>query len=66
MTAAKFPVYRDRHSHEFAETPVNEQQVRHLYEGSFMAEARNLVLVGHPCIARISRIAICATARVYS
>ena len=35
-------------SYEFAESPVNEQQVRHLYEGSFMAEARNVVLVGGP------------------
>jgi DNA replication protein DnaC len=48
MTAAKFPVYRDLDSYEFAESPVNEQQVRHLYEGSFMAEARNVVLVGGP------------------
>ena len=27
---------------------MNEQQVRNLYEGSFMAEARNVVLVGGP------------------
>ncbi|WP_083844487.1 ATP-binding protein [Hydrocarboniphaga effusa] len=48
MAAAKFPVYRDLDSYEFAESPVNEQQVRHLYEGSFMSEARNIVLVGGP------------------
>lgn len=48
MSAAKFPVYRDLDSFEFAESPVNEQQIRHLYTGGFMAEARNVVLVGGP------------------
>jgi DNA replication protein DnaC len=48
MSSAKFPVYRDLDSFEFAESPVNEQQIRNLYEGSFMAEARNVVLVGGP------------------
>jgi len=48
MSSAKFPVFRDLDSFEFSESPVNEQQVRHLYEGGFMAEARNVVLVGGP------------------
>lgn len=48
MTAARFPVYRDLDSFEFSESPVNEQVVRHLYEGSFMGEFRNIVLVGGP------------------
>ncbi len=48
MSAAKFPVYRDLDSFEFAESPVNEQQIRHLYTGGFMADARNVVLVGGP------------------
>lgn len=48
MSAAKFPVYRDLDSFEFAESPVNEQQIRHLYTGDFMADARNVVLVGGP------------------
>jgi hypothetical protein len=34
MSAARFPVYRDLHSFEFKETPVNEQQIRSLYAGS--------------------------------
>jgi len=48
MSAAKFPVYRDLDSFEFAESPVNEQQIRQLYSGEFTAEPRNIVLVGGP------------------
>ncbi len=48
MGAAKFPVYRDLDSFEFSESPVNEQQIRHLYSGEFISESRNIVLVGGP------------------
>jgi DNA replication protein DnaC len=48
MSAARFPVYRDLDSFEFKESPVNEQQVRSLYEGGFTEEKRNIVLVGGP------------------
>jgi DNA replication protein DnaC len=48
MSAAKFPVYRDLDSFEFAESSVNEQQIRQLYSGEFSAEPRNIVFVGGP------------------
>src|SRR6266496_2676894 len=48
MSAAKFSVYRDLDSFEFAESPVNEQQIRQLYSGDFTAEPRNIVFVGGP------------------
>jgi len=48
MSAAKFPLYRDLDSFEFAESPVNEQQIRQLYSGEFTTEARNIVFVGGP------------------
>jgi DNA replication protein DnaC len=48
MSVAKFPVYRDLDSFEFAESPVNEQQIRQLYSGEFTTENRNIVLVGGP------------------
>ncbi len=47
-SAAKFPLYRDLASFEFAESPVNEQQIRQLYSGEFTSEPRNVVLVGAP------------------
>jgi len=60
MSAAKFPLYRDLNSFEFAESPVNEQQIRKLYSGEFTSEPRNIVLVGgtgktHLGIARRTR-----------
>ena len=48
MSAAKFPLYRDLDSFEFAESPVNEQQIRQLYSGEFTNEPRNIVFVGGP------------------
>ena len=48
MTSAKFPLYRDLDSFEFNESPVSEAQVRQLYDGDFLSEARNIVLVGGP------------------
>jgi DNA replication protein DnaC len=48
MSAAKFPLYRDLDSFEFAESPVNEQQIRQLYSGEFTSEPRNIVFVGGP------------------
>ena len=46
MSAARFPVYRDLDSFEFKESPVNEQQIRSLYEGGFTEQKRNIVFVG--------------------
>jgi len=48
MAAAKFPMIRDLDSFVFKESPVNEQQIRDLYEGSFTEENRNIVFVGGP------------------
>src|SRR5207244_7552672 len=48
MTVAKFPEYRELATFEFAESPVNEQQIRMLHEGGFIEETRNVVLVGGP------------------
>ena len=48
MSVAKFPVYRDLDSFEFAESPVNEQLIRQLYSGEFTTESRNIVFVGGP------------------
>ena len=46
MAVAKFPEYRELANFEFAESPVNEQQIRMLHEGGFIEETRNIVLVG--------------------
>ena len=43
---AKFPVDKDLDSFEFCNSPVNETQVRTLYEGSFLASRSNILLVG--------------------
>ena len=48
MAVAKFPEYRELANFEFAESPVNEQQIRTLHEGGFTEETRNIVLVGGP------------------
>lgn len=46
MSLAKFPVEKDLDHFEFAESPVNEVQVRTLYEGSFLKDKSNVILVG--------------------
>jgi DNA replication protein DnaC len=43
---AKFPVDKDLDTFEFAASPVNEAQVRTLYEGSFVQARSNVLLVG--------------------
>jgi DNA replication protein DnaC len=48
MAVAKFPEYRELTAFEFAESPVNEQQIRTLHEGGFTEDKRNIVLVGGP------------------
>jgi DNA replication protein DnaC len=48
MTVARFPEYRELANFDFAESPVNEQQIRMLHEGDFFDEMRNVVLVGGP------------------
>jgi len=63
MSVAKFPFYRDLDSFEFAESPVNEQQIRQLYSGEFTTESRNIVFVGGPGTGK-SHLAIAIAAHV--
>jgi DNA replication protein DnaC len=48
LGAAKFPVSRDLDTFDFAHSTVNEAQIRDLYRGSFLDQARNVVFVGGP------------------
>ena len=43
---ARFPVDKDLDRFEFTASPVNEMQVRHLYDGSFLADHTNVIMVG--------------------
>lgn len=43
---AKFPMDKDLDSFEFSESPVNEAQVRSLYDGNFLATRSNILLIG--------------------
>jgi DNA replication protein DnaC len=46
MTIAKLPLAKDLDGFTFASTPINENLVRSLETGAFLAEQRNAVLVG--------------------
>jgi len=46
MGLAKFPVDKDLDQFQFADSPVNEGQVRSLYEGRFLANQSNVIFVG--------------------
>ncbi len=46
LTVAKLPLAKDLEEFDFADTPVNEALVRDLAHGSFIADQRNVVLVG--------------------
>ncbi len=46
MGQAHFPLQCDVESFEFADTPVDETQLRTLYQGTFIAEQRNLIFIG--------------------
>lgn len=43
---AKFPQIKDLDSFEFREAPIDECTIRNLYEGDFMREGKNIVLMG--------------------
>lgn len=43
---AKFPTAKDLDQFDFSASPVNEMQVRSLYEGQFLAAQSNVILVG--------------------
>ena len=46
MTAARLPVIKDLAAFVFDGTPISEEVVRSLHGGEFLAERRNIVLVG--------------------
>lgn len=46
MTIAKLPLAKDLDDFAFANTPINEGLVRDLATGTFVADQRNVVLVG--------------------
>jgi DNA replication protein DnaC len=46
MGLAKFPVDKSLDRFEFSDSPVNEMQVKRLYEGSFLADHTNVIMVG--------------------
>jgi DNA replication protein DnaC len=46
MTVAKLPLAKDIGEFDFTGTPINEGQVRELANGSFVADQRNVVLIG--------------------
>ncbi|UFS71369.1 IS21-like element helper ATPase IstB [Geomonas sp. RF6] len=46
MGLAKFPVDKDLDKFDFTDSPVNEMQVRRLFEGSFLADHTNVIMVG--------------------
>lgn len=46
MSQAKFPMGKDLDSFDFKGSSVNEEQIRHLYQGGFVASNRNLIFIG--------------------
>ncbi len=46
MGLAKFPVDKDLDRFDFTASPVNEMQVRNLYDGNFLADYTNIIMVG--------------------
>lgn len=46
LTIAKLPLAKDIDDFDFSETPINEPLVRDLAGGAFLAEQRNVVLIG--------------------
>jgi DNA replication protein DnaC len=46
LSIAKLPLAKDIDDFDFADTPVNESLVRELTTGTFVADQRNVVLVG--------------------
>jgi DNA replication protein DnaC len=46
MSLAKFPVDKDLDRFDFTVSPVNEMQVRTLYDGNFIADHTNIIMFG--------------------
>lgn len=66
LAAAKFPVNRDLDAFDFAQSTVNEAQVRELYRGSFLDQARNIVFVGGPGTGKTHLVTAIGTAAIRS
>ena len=66
LGAAKFPVNRDLDTFDFAQSTVNEAQIRELYRGSFLDQARNLVFVGGPGTGKTHLVTALGTAAIRS
>ena len=63
IAGAKFPVLKDLDKFVFADTPVDEGQVRELASGAFLDAKRNAIFIGgtgtgktHLCIAVASAV----------
>ncbi len=46
MGLAKFPLDKDLDRFDFTVSPVNEMQVRHLYDGNFIVDHTNIIMFG--------------------
>jgi len=46
MSLAKFPVDKDLDRFDFAGSPVNEMQLKDLYDGRFLSDQTNVIMVG--------------------
>jgi DNA replication protein DnaC len=73
MSGAKFPVLKDLDTFVFAQTPVDEAQVRELATGAFLDAKRNAIFIGgtgsgktHLCIAAAAIIRARARGRFFN
>ncbi|ASY55202.1 Mobile element protein [Sinorhizobium sp. CCBAU 05631] len=57
LTIAKLPLAKENDDFDFDGAPVNEELIRELATGNFLAEQHNMVLVGGPATGK-SHVAI--------